>query len=176
MVKAVKNITISKVLFVLATLAFVFIIVKCYSNDDFFSVNIIDTLTFYFTLIIAVIIVESQSKKEKFKQHAESLIVKFQKNFISNLTELIVENDEITTQNILCHIRKIRNQIELLKKYLDKINCSEDLLKRLEKSVENYLDILSDNISNISKSEQQINKYNEQIDYLCEQIIYSIYL
>lgn len=174
--KVLNFLNASNLFLIIATIVFGYIYSRCCGDIDFFDVTIIDLFMLYFTVVLGIIIVNSQSRTEKIKQHTEQSIIKFQQNFISDLNELYSEDYEKTTQNVLLHNRKINNQLEMIRKYLKKIHCASKELKELDKVINEYLELLSENINKLPSIEQQIIKYNEKIDYLCEQIIYKIYI
>lgn len=144
------------------------------SWTDFFSLDFLGIIDIILTIVIALFIVNSQSKNAKQKENFENIIEKFQLNFIDILNEMIDDEPKKQTQKILTIKRKTSNQFRIIKNYSSKYKLSEKISK-IEAKLDEFHNLISDHISDIEICENELNRISEIIDNYCEEIKLDLY-
>lgn len=140
----------------------------------FFELDFLGIINIVLTLVIAVFIVNSQSKKAKQKENFENIIEKFQSNFIDVLNEMTDCDSKKQTQKILTIKRKTSNQFMIIKSYSTKYKVSETTSK-IEVKLDEFHNLISDHISDIETCENELSRISETIDNYCEKIKLDLY-
>ena len=140
----------------------------------FFTLDFLGIIDIILTFVIAVFIVNSQSKKAKQKENFENIIEKFQLNFIDILNEITDSDSKKQTQKILTIKRKTSNQFRIIKSYSTKYKVSEKISK-IELKLDEFHNLISDHISDIETCENELNRISETIDNYCEEIKLDLY-
>lgn len=140
----------------------------------FFTLDFLGIIDIILTFVIAVFIVNSQSKKAKQKENFENIIEKFQLNFIDILNEMTDSDQKKQTQKILTIKRKTSNQFRIIKSYSIKYKVSEKISK-IELKLDEFHNLISDHISDIETCENELNRISETIDNYCEEIKLDLY-
>lgn len=176
----------SKITFHFILLLLLVIVILClsivnYKSNDFFKLKLIDIINLSITLIIAIYIINIQSKHSKFLNNFEYLIKKLQnKIYIENIDKIIiVRNKNIVRQKLLMHISFIRNMKDIILNYKNKTSFNKEAIKNIDnisKYLEEYDKFISDNINEINKIKQKIEKKSNLIELECEKILLNIHL
>lgn len=140
----------------------------------FFTLDFLGIIDIILTFVIAVFIVNTQSKKAKQKENFENIIEKFQLNFIDILNEMTDSDQKKQTQKILTIKRKTSNQFRIIKSYSTKYKVSEKISK-IELKLDEFHNLISDHISDIENCESELNRISETIDNYCEEIKLDLY-
>lgn len=172
----------TKIILIIATILFIIIIIgSSYYNIKnngwkvFLNMNLIGIIDLALTIIIAGFIANSQSKSSKRKENFETIIEKFQLNFINILNNITDINQEVQKQNILTLIRRSSNQFRIIKNYSKDYNVNPKV-EKIEEKLEEFHNILSDHIDgDIAEYGNELNRVTETIDNICEEIKLDIY-
>jgi len=158
----------------LIILALSYINIKENGCTKFFELDFLGIINIILTFVIAVFIVNSQSKKAKQKENFENIIEKFQSNFIDVLNEMTDSDSKKQTQKILTIKRKTSNQFRIIKSYSKKYKVSENISK-IEVKLDEFHNLISDHISDIETCENELSRISETIDNYCEEIKLDLY-
>lgn len=171
MKKKTKNIiTIATIMLIIIISFSSFYNIRNNGWKAFLDMDLIGIINLSLTVIIAGFIANSQTKSAKRKENFETIIEKFQANFINVVNKIASNNQEIQKQNILTIIRRSSNQLRIIKNYSKDYNINSKIEKTEEK-LEEFHNILSDHIDgDIAKYENELNRITETIDNICEEI------
>ncbi len=177
------KITFRFILLLLLVIIIVYLSIANCKNNDFLKLKLIDIINMLITLIIAIYIINIQSKHSKFLNNFEYLIKKLQnKIYIDNIDKIItVRNKNIVRQKLLMHISFIRNMKEIILNYKNKTNFNKETRKNIDniyKYLEEYDELISDNINEINNIyiTQKIEKKSNLIELECEKILLNVHL
>lgn len=177
------KITFRFILLLLLVIIIVYLSIANCKNNDFLKLKLIDIINMLITLIIAIYIINIQSKHSKFLNNFEYLIKKLQnKIYIDNIDKIItVRNKNIVRQKLLMHISFIRNMKEIILNYKNKTTFNKETRKNIDniyKYLEEYDELISDNINEINNIyiTQKIEKKSNLIELECEKILLNVHL
>ena len=177
------KITFRFILLLLLVIIIVYLSIANCKNNDFLKLKLIDIINMLITLIIAIYIINIQSKHSKFLNNFEYLIKKLQnKIYIDNIDKIItVRNKNIVRQKLQMHISFIRKMKEIILNYKNKTNFNKETRKNIDniyKYLEEYDELISDNINEINNIyiTQKIEKKSNLIELECEKILLNVHL
>jgi hypothetical protein len=131
------------------------------------------------TLMVAVIIAfwatQFKNDTRKQKEQIENILHKLQA-LISH-PDFHSINEKTVKEDVLMTNRAISNYIKLLKTRSEKFKFQNDI-EYIEDQFESYKTFISDNICDFKALENQhitLRRWSENIDYRCNQIIFSLY-
>lgn len=145
------------------------------TNDNFFNASMSQLMTLMVAIVIAFWATQLKNDTRKQKEQIENILRKIQTlishpNFHS-INENTVKDDVLITN------RAISNYIKLLKTHSKKFKIQNDV-EYIEGQFETYKTFISDNIYDFKALENQhitLRKWSENINYKCDQIIFSLY-
>lgn len=150
-----------------------------FANDSFWTVNVAQVLTLIITISIAFWATQFKNDQRRAKDHAERVIQKVQLLVTADRFYTFVPGVDIGEANKLHNIsvRKLSNCIDILKMYGDEFGFKEEI-RYIESELKQYKEFVSEHLTDydyLSKSENQLRRYSENIDSKCDQIIIKLY-
>ncbi len=158
------------------------IITSIYSivtSEDYFALNVSDTLTLGVTIGIAFWISNYRDDQRKMKEHVEGILSKIQETVTDNSFYSMPSNDPTGAigTRISSTNKRLNNYINVLKSYGKMLNFEKDASYIEEQFVE-YKNFMGEHIKDfdyLSKSGTVLKKFSDNIDSKCEYIILHFY-
>lgn len=161
------------VLLILA--ATIILCIKNLKNPEFYFISAGEGLTLIIAVLLAFWATNYINKQDKQKNHVERLVVQIQCTVIEESFYKISLESDVKKMNI--GNRKISNAVNVLKTYSTMFDFEEEI-KYIEKEFAEYKRFTGEKISDLdylSKSENTLIKYAENINSKCDQVILKLY-
>lgn len=149
-------------------------------NPEFWKVSVSQILTLLIAVVIAFWAVQKKTDERKIKEQIERITTKIQivVSDSSFITFRITDNPEEVQKRITMSSRKISNGLSVLQAYSKFIDIDSEI-KYIEDQMRGYNDLVSVKIGDLdylSKSENHLRMYAENINSKCDYIIMKLYI
>lgn len=172
----------AKLIFILLALIFGLAVYNFFTNRDFFKTSLSSIFTMIIAICITYIATKRDSNVRDIKRHAEYLLRNIQQlvlneNFYSIPISEDIEKSRKIREDIQMRNKKLRNLIDILKKYQD-IFQIENELKYIDDNFSDYRKFVDESLMDLeelSKNRHALQNYATNIDSKCDTIISILY-
>lgn len=148
-------------------------VINIFYNKGFFYLSVTDLLLIGITYYLGTAIIKERTTNEKLKLHFENLLDKFENMVFDkdNMENKILENNEI---DLLTHLRRLNNQMDVLLEYAGKLNVKKEL-QELKDYYDNLNKKISENTHKITDDvELEVQRIRTIIELKCNKIKFKI--